>query len=113
MKLSNIKVEQINDNHDVIEDLGEILTKKELETIIFSCFDGLKKKNGNLYGEYGDEGEYGIFVKNISYLGTPHPFFKKRIQIPKNFLDFYDNNLNKDITPLLIDSYKQCCNIFI
>lgn len=113
MKLSNIKVEQINDNHEVIEDLGEILTKKELETIVFSCFDGLKKKNGNLYGEYGDEGEYGIFVKNISYLGTPHPFFKKRIQIPKNFLNFYNDNLDKDITTLLIGIYKYKDNIVL
>ena len=47
MRLSNIGVEQITPNHEVLIDKGEILTNKELENIVISCFNGLKKKTEN------------------------------------------------------------------
>ena len=112
MKLSNVKVDQIY-HGSVIEDYGEILTKSELQFIIKGLFQNLiVEKNGYLYGKYRDK-EYCIYYKNISYLGNPHPKFKKRIQISNRFKTLYDENFKKNITTLLIGVYKYKDNILL
>ena len=78
MYYSNIKVEQINERFEVVEDYGEILTREEMICIFERYFPALEHRNGCLYGNYGTD-RFCIYFKNISYLGTPHPFFKKRI----------------------------------
>ncbi|MBQ3087811.1 MAG: hypothetical protein IJC45_10775 [Clostridia bacterium] len=105
MIYSNIKVEQINDNYEVVEDYGEILSKNEVKDILLKHFKKTVYKNGCLYGEKSDI-KYCIYFKNISYLGTPHPFFKKRIQIGDNFKEIYKQNEKYGIKTLLIGVYK-------
>ena len=39
-------------------------------------------------------------------MGTPHPYFKKRIQIGDNFKQVYSDNQSKGITTLLMGVYK-------
>ena len=92
MKLSNVKVDQIY--HDsVVEDYGEILTNSELQFFIKGFFQNLVvDKKGYIYGKHRDK-EYCIYYKNISYLGNPHPKFKKRIQISNDFKTIYERKL--------------------
>ena len=112
MKLSNVKVDQIY-NNEVIQDYGEILTNSELQFILKGIFSDLVlDKNGCLYGRYRDK-DYCIYYKNISYLGNPHPKFKKRIQISNDFKKIYNDNLAKRITTLLIGVYKYKDNILL
>lgn len=94
MLYSNIKVEQITDKYEVVEDYGEILTKNEMKDILLENFTNTEYKNGCLYGEKSGH-KYCVYFKNVSYLGTPHPFFKKRIQIGDNFKDIYTENQKK------------------
>ena len=75
MTYSNIKVDQINDNYEVVQDYGEILTKNEMKVILHSFFRDTKFDNGCLYGENLGR-RYCVYFKNVSYLVTPHPFFK-------------------------------------
>lgn len=105
MKLSNIKVDQIAENYEVVEDNGEILTRDEMVSLFNQYFKGLEYRDGCMYGWYNGK-PYCIYFKNISYLGTPHPFFKKRIQIGDNFKDVYADNRFKGITTLLMGVYK-------
>ncbi len=105
MKYSNIKVEQVCDNYEVVEDYGEILTKKEVQHILQKNFKGTTYEDGCLYGEKAGK-KYCIYFKNVSYLGTPHPFFKKRIQIGDNFREIYRKNQENDIQTLLLGVYK-------
>ena len=112
MKLSNVKVEQVY-HGEVIEDYGEILTSSEIQYFLKGMFDSLiLNKNGYLYGKYRNK-EYCLFYKNISYLGNPHPKFKKRIQIPTDFKKIYEENRDKNITTLLIGLYKYKDNILL
>lgn len=105
MLKSKVKVEQIF-NNEVINDCGEILSKKELEQIILLNFKNTELLfDNNIYGEYLGK-KYCLFFKNVSYLGNPHPLFKKRIQIPSNFLDVYNKNKTKGIYTFLIGVYK-------
>ena len=105
MKISNVIVEQILDS-TVVEDYAEILTPTETKEIICNSFNGAKiNSNGYIYGSYMGM-EYCILCKNISYLGNPHPIYKKRIQIPEHFINLYKENSKKGIITLLIGVYK-------
>ncbi len=104
MNNSNVKAEQICFDGQVINDFAEILTKNELKKIILSSFKGSYIKNGMIYGSHRSK-QYCIYFKNISYLGTPHLLYKKRIQIPRDFKQIYDENISKGITTLLIGIY--------
>ncbi len=109
MKKSNIKVEQIY-NGKVVEDYGEILSKSELQYIIKSFFPSLKLQNNYLYGNHRGK-DYCLFFKNVSYLGNPHPIFKKRIQLPLSFKSIYEKNKINNIETLVIGVYKYKDNI--
>lgn len=105
MRLSNIKVEQITANQTITDDYGEILSNSELNKIFIDNFKDVKVIENTIYGEI-DSNKYCIFCKNISYLGTPHPYHKKRIQIPQSFKNLYNENKDKGITTLLVGVYK-------
>lgn len=112
MKKSNVKVEQIY-NGNVVEDYGEILSKSELQYFLKNVFPSLSVKDNNyLYGNYNGK-DYCIFYKNVSYLGNPHPIFKKRIQLPLDFKKVYEENKSKNIETLLIGVYKYRDNILL
>lgn len=105
MRLSNIKVEQINEYCQVVDDYGEILSKDEMQQILTKCFEGTEYRDGCVYGErFGKR--FCIYFKNVSYLGIPHPYFKKRIQIGDNFKDIYRENETQGIMTLLLGIYK-------
>lgn len=105
MTRSNLKSEQINENLEIVMDNGEILNKDELVNILLENFPNTEEKDGVLYGD--KEGKkYCIYFKNISYLGTPHPFFKKRIQIGDNFKTVFKENTTQGIQTLLLGVYK-------
>lgn len=105
MRYSNIKVEQVNEKYEVVEDYGEILTRNEMINIFKKYFPPLKYQNGCLYGNYGAE-RFCVYFKNVSYLGFPHPYFKKRIQIGDTFKDIYAENTQRGIKTLLLGVYK-------
>lgn len=104
MRLGNEIVEQIW-NNTVVEDYSEILTKNEINEILLKTFKNSELKNNIVYGEYFGQ-KYCIFAKNISYLGNPHPIFKKRIQIPSEFKKLYQKNKESDIETFLIGVYS-------
>lgn len=105
MVLSNINVEQINSDNSVVYDKGEILSRSEIKKILLDSFDGTYYKDNYIYGEYNDR-RFCLFFKNISYLGTPHPYFKKRIQISLDFKKLYESNKLQNIVTLIVGVYK-------
>ena len=112
MRKSRVKVEQIH-NGKVIEDYAEILSKKELQIVLKDVFKNVEVRNdGYLYGSYRDK-KYCIIYKNISYLGNPHPIFKKRIQIPLQFKNIFEKNKQSNIITLLVGVYKYKDNVLL
>lgn len=110
MKKITKKVEQVNLDGDVVIDYGEVLLPKEIEDIIIKFFPDTEKKRKNLYFKYNNK-NYGIYCKNISYLGNPHPIFKKRIQISEEFKNIYLENKEEGIETIIIGIYKYNDNI--
>ncbi len=105
MQLSSVKVEQIDSSSGVIVDYGETLSNNEIIKIASDVFSGTEYKDGYLYGRY-DKTDFCLYFKNISYLGNPHPIYKKRIQIPGTFKELYDQNAYKNVKTLLLGIYK-------
>lgn len=110
MILSSIKVEQVDSNSNVVSDFGENLSVKEIEKIVVDTFPNTYTKDGNIFGRY-EKTDFCLYFKNISYLGIPHPVFKKRIQIPGTFKNLYDSNSYKNVKTLLLGIYKYKDNI--
>ena len=105
MNYGNVKVEQVNSKFEVVNDYGEILTKKELVKLLCNSFKSSNYIGECIYGDYNNN-KYCIYFKNISYLGNPHPLFKKRIQIGDSFKTIYSQNEIKGITTLLVGVYS-------
>lgn len=74
------KVEQINRNGVVVIEEDNILGKKEIQALLSMYFPVEKENNYFIF--YKNNKKYYLLVKNITYLGHPHPIHKKRIQVP-------------------------------
>lgn len=105
MRPSNVKVEQINSSYNVIEDYGEILSPLELRSIISRYFPNIRFDGSVAYGSINNH-NYCLYFKNVSYLGIPHPHYKKRIQIGDNFKSIFVENNAKNITTILLGVYS-------
>ena len=94
-------VEQIDNFHDIKIAEDQILSNLEIklifENIFLSCncklsyLDNLKRKNPPLLIETFKD-KYLILYAQVTYLGKPHPKYKKRIQIPKKWIEYYNLN---------------------
>lgn len=105
MRYGNEMVEQITENGAIVYDYGEILSPTELNEILSKYFYCDSFGAGFAYATYNGI-RYCLCYKNISYLGNPHPSFKKRIQIPEWFVDKYNENLCRNIPTFFVGVYK-------
>jgi len=97
------KIEQVNKVGQVVNDFDEKLSIKEIKKCLAKQKSLMIHNNKNPFSvKYRNE-NFNLCVKNISYLGNPHPSFKKRIQISKE----WKKEFQDDSTILLgIYSYK-------
>lgn len=112
MKYGKVLVDQVTASGDIVEGYDGSLSITEIYDRLSRYFPGLEKdkKSGLLIGFYNDK-KYTLRCKNITYLGIPHPIFKKRIQIADDLSDFYVKSLDIDATPLLIGIYEYKDNL--
>ncbi|MCF0158952.1 MAG: hypothetical protein HUJ83_10640 [Veillonella sp.] len=83
--------EQLTAVPNIVIDYDQPLSLKELRNTVMECL-GAKCTLETLYGKkllvYRSKvGPKILLCKNITYLGNPHPIFKKRIQIPAEWID--------------------------
>lgn len=67
----------------VVLDFDKKLSKTQIIEVLKKDF-GVLKNNKNPYECFVNK-DIKLFVKQITYLGNPHPIFKKRIQISKGW----------------------------
>ena len=105
MLKGTIKVEQVDAEGKYVFDYDTSLSPYELFNRISNYFPEITKdEDGIIVGEYNDK-KYSIRAKNVTYLGNPHPLYKKRIQIAEDLQLFYDMSLNKGYKPILLGVY--------
>ena len=99
-------VEQVDIEGNTFMDYDTSLSPRALYDCIFQSFPSIyTDEDGMICGEYKNK-RFAIRVKNITYLGHPHPLSKKRIQISNDLKDFYNNALKKRRTPILLGVYS-------
>ena len=107
MKRGNVLVEQIQNDGIITADYDVSLSPSEIGTVLCRYFPNLKKVDGTpvfYVGKYHNH-KYAIRCKNITYLGIPHPIYKKRIQIADDLMAFYDVAVKMGAKPLLLGVY--------
>ncbi len=105
MQRGTTLVEQVDVTGNIFYDYDTSLSRTELYERIKKYFPGIyKDEYGTICGEY-EKRRFCIRVKNVTYLGNPHPRYKKRIQIPDDLQEFYRRALQKDMTPILLGIY--------
>ena len=107
MKRGNKKVDQITKEGFVRKDFDTSLSPNEITIVLQQYFAGLQKAESSpsfYIGTYKGH-KYAIRCKNVTYLGNPHPAYKKRIQIADDLFEFYKKAKNLDRTPILLGVY--------
>ena len=101
----NKRVEQIDIDGNTVIDYDTILSPSEVYERIKDYFPDINKdEDGMIVGNYNGK-KYSIRAKNITYLGNPHPIYKKRIQISNDLSDFYKTSIKKGYKPVLLGVY--------
>lgn len=113
MKFGKACVEQIAVDGTIVKDNDVSLSPGEMEKVLKEFFPKLEKAQwgSNVFeGEYKNR-KYAIRCKNVTYLGNPHPHYKKRIQIPEDLEAFYKKALAVGTEPILLGIYTYKTNI--
>jgi hypothetical protein len=80
---------------------------KEMQSLLIKCFPDSQKINGRIYLPSLNKTGRGVcfYVRNINHLGGDWSSEKKRIQVGKDFPDFYRMNYAKNIETVLLGVY--------
>jgi hypothetical protein len=98
-------VEQIDKTGEIVMDYDTSVSVKEIYNRIKTYFPNINEdEDGMIFGEFNGK-EYSIRAKNITYLGNPHPVYKKRIQIPTDLQKFYRKSKERNRKPILLGVY--------
>lgn len=104
-------VEQVNKDGQIVIDYDNVLSRNELLNLISVYFPNIHcDQDGMICGDYKGK-RFSIRAKNITYLGHPHPHYKKRIQISTDLYDFYESSISKNRVPFLLGVYSYKDNI--
>lgn len=96
------KVEQINRFGNIVIDYDQKLTTKEIKKLLFEMFDPVIKQDGKQFLLYD---KIALLACNVTYLGNPHPIYKRRIQLKSYYLDYLVKNSSKNIKTLYLGIY--------
>lgn len=96
------KTEQVLRSGEITYDFDETLTLKQIDELMFSLFSPFVSKEGKQYILYN---KIGILACNITYLGNPHPLYKKRIQLKTYYLEYLARNRVNNFLTLYLGIY--------
>lgn len=110
MKRGNVLVEQVCADGNVVTDYDQALSPVEILNVLQNYFPNVKKDANNIIVCEYEGKKFSVRIKNITYLGIPHPTYKKRIQISDDLQNFYRVSQQSGYTPLLMGIYSYCSN---
>ena len=97
------KVEQVNRSGNIVVDYDQTLTTKEIKKLLFGMFKQTIKQDGKQFVLYD---KIALLACNVTYLGNPHPIYKKRIQLKSYYLDYLAKNSANNIKTLYLGIYS-------
>lgn len=95
-------VEQITNDGNICLDYDQTLTVREIDKLYENLFgqNVVKEDKQNILF-----GKVGLLSCNVTYLGHPHPEYKKRIQLKEYYPDVVNKNLENNIETLFVGIY--------
>lgn len=93
------KTEQVLRNGNIVVDYDQILTTKEIKKLLYELFNPEIKEDGKQYVLYD---KIALLACNVTYLGNPHPIYKKRVQLKSYYLDYLSKNSANNLKTLYL-----------
>lgn len=102
--MGNIVVDQIGPVGELISDVDTTLTETQKNSLLMKWLPGAttEKYAGLRVVRYRDQ---VILKAQVTYLGIPWESFKKRIQIPRRWVEVYDQALSEGLSPRFVGIY--------
>ena len=95
-------VEQVNSDGDIVYDVDQTLSSLEIRHLLKEIFGSSIFADGK---QYLIHGKVGILACNVTYLGNPHPIYKKRIQLKRYYLEYLNKNKKQGIITIYLGIY--------
>ncbi len=97
----------LSDGSVIITNEDQLFSSKEYKEVLLSLFADAYEKDGHLFLQKKTTGgkSVGFYTRNIYHLGGDWSSEKKRIEIGKDFLDFYKSNKTQGIETILLGTY--------
>lgn len=96
------KTEQILKNGNIVFDYDQKLKVTEIKKLMHDLFDPQLREDGKQFVIYE---KIAILACNVSYLGNPHPYYKKRIQLKSYYIDYLLKNSSCNLKTLYVGIY--------
>ena len=96
------KIEQVTRTGNIVLDYDQTLTTKEIESLMTELFGPVLTKDNKQFILYN---KVGILACNVTYLGNPHPLYKKRIQLKSYYPEYLAKNAANNIKTLYVGIY--------
>ena len=104
MRQGERPVDQVLPGGEIVRGGDWVLTPWELGQAITGALAGTRMEDGHICGTYRGR-RYRVWALNVTYLGHPHPLYKKRVQLQKTFRDFCAENRRQGVKTLLLGVY--------
>ena len=103
--MGNVMVDQIRLDGSMVQAYDETLSNGEKNSLLMAALPGAAVETyaGEQVVRFQDQ---LIMKKQVTYLGTPWESFKKRIQIPKRWVDVHRQALADGLVPRFIGIYS-------
>ena len=96
------KTEQVLRNGNIIVDYDQTLSTEEIKDLLHGLFNPVIKEDGKQFVLYD---KIALLACNVTYLGNPHPIYKKRIQLKSYYLDYLSKNSANNLKTLYLGIY--------
>ncbi len=102
--MGNVSVDQLLPSGVLVQDVDTTLSDSEKTRLLLTALPGATVESIGRQ-KYVLWNGHALLYKQITYLGIPWDSYKKRIQIPKQWLEAYDGLAEKGLQPHFVGIY--------
>lgn len=107
-RIKEKRIDQLlSDGTVIIRNEDQLFSQKEYKEVLISLFPDSYEANNHIFLKKKTENgkSIGFYTRNIYHLGGDWSSEKKRIEIGRDFLNFYENNKKQEIETILLGTY--------